>query len=249
MLRKSLTKDLLIFLGFLIDEIDAHTYHAQMQRLFCQGWYKRSSFESSVRRLLSVGDIEKIQKGGNVFYRLTSLGSERIKENIPIVRLASKPWDKKWRLVIFDIQEKNKSTREALRDKLISLGFGMWQESVYITPFDIEQEINQYLVSKKLSQEAVCLVAQRSDLGDDRALANYVWKLGKLNEEYRDFFEDCQRVREKRGDKITEVQRLWLAYQDLIFKDPHLPKELLPVDWLGERERARREFSRLIRNY
>ena len=39
-------------------------------------------------------------------------------------------WDKKWRIVIFDIPEKHKGAREALRIKLSELGFIQFQKSV-----------------------------------------------------------------------------------------------------------------------
>jgi len=51
-------------------------------------------------------------------------------------------WDKKWRLVIFDIPEKIKRGREALRDKLKELGFFKLQHSVWIYPYQCRDEIN-----------------------------------------------------------------------------------------------------------
>ena len=146
MLRKGLTRDLLILLATLVDEIDAYSFKNQLRRLYCDGWYKRSSFGPTVSHLLSVGEIEKIEKGGKPFYHLTSQGSQKLKESIPIFKLASQRWDGYWRIVIFDIKEEKRYSREALRDKLLSLGFGKWQRSVYITPHNIEKEINQYLV-------------------------------------------------------------------------------------------------------
>lgn len=51
-------------------------------------------------------------------------------------------WDGKWRVVIFDIPEKKKKAREALRDKLKDLGFKELQKSVLIHPFECEDEID-----------------------------------------------------------------------------------------------------------
>lgn len=234
MLRNGLTRNLLIFLGFIIDEVDANTFSAQMQRMYCQGWYKRSSFESTFRKMLSVGEIEKIQKGGKVYYRLTSRGNRKLVENVPILKLSQKPWDQKWRIVIFDINEKDRKTRTALRVKLLSLGFGMWQESVYITPFNIEQEINQFLISKHIFPNAVCLVAQRSALGDDRVLAEKVWKLEELNDEYKEIASQCVSL-EKNDENIEKYREIWLNYQDIILKDPYLPEELLPSPWYADK--------------
>ena len=51
-------------------------------------------------------------------------------------------WDGQWRIVIFDIPEKFKKAREALRIKLKELGFLELQKSVFIFPYECEDEIN-----------------------------------------------------------------------------------------------------------
>jgi len=50
-------------------------------------------------------------------------------------------WDGKWRLFMFDIPEKSRSFRNALRDKLKRLGFFKVQKSVWVYPFECEKEI------------------------------------------------------------------------------------------------------------
>lgn len=50
-------------------------------------------------------------------------------------------WDGKWRMVIFDIPEKRRSARDALRRKLRELGFKELQKSVFIYPYSCEEEI------------------------------------------------------------------------------------------------------------
>lgn len=51
-------------------------------------------------------------------------------------------WDGEWRIVIFDIPDKFKKAREALRKKLKDLGFIKLQESVFVFPYECEDEIN-----------------------------------------------------------------------------------------------------------
>ncbi|MBI2454277.1 MAG: CRISPR-associated endonuclease Cas2 [Parcubacteria group bacterium] len=53
-----------------------------------------------------------------------------------------KKWDKKWRLVIFDIPDKKKKVREVFREKLKELGFRQYQESIYVIPYECENEID-----------------------------------------------------------------------------------------------------------
>lgn len=51
-------------------------------------------------------------------------------------------WDKKWRLVLFDIPESIRKGRDALRNKLKDLGFYELQKSVFVHPYPCEDEIN-----------------------------------------------------------------------------------------------------------
>ncbi len=51
-------------------------------------------------------------------------------------------WDKKWRLVIFDIPERKRQARNALREKLLELGFKKLQRSVFVHPYNCEREID-----------------------------------------------------------------------------------------------------------
>lgn len=240
MLRKGFRRDFLLFLEAVIDEVDAHSFSKQYRKLIFGPDYQRSSYFTAISRLLTLGEIKKVEKKGRVYYQLTSKGLKKIRENIPILKLAAKPWDGKWRIVIFDIPEKKKKRRESLRRKLVDLGFGRWQKSVYIIPHDIRDEINRFFKSQKLDQYCVCLEARRADLGDDRGLANRIWDLGKLEDEYREFIWDCEKIKnlpiEKRKGKIKD---LWERYKGLIFKDPYLPIQLLPDNWPAKEARKR----------
>ena len=51
-------------------------------------------------------------------------------------------WDGRWRMLMFDIPEKEKSAREALRDKLIAMGFVLFQKSIWIYPYSCENEVD-----------------------------------------------------------------------------------------------------------
>jgi len=58
------------------------------------------------------------------------------------MKIDSSFWDKKWRVIIFDIPEKLRKGRDALREKLKKLGFYELQKSVFIFPYECEKEIN-----------------------------------------------------------------------------------------------------------
>ncbi|OGF64153.1 hypothetical protein A2661_00195 [Candidatus Giovannonibacteria bacterium RIFCSPHIGHO2_01_FULL_45_24] len=82
-------------------------------------------------------------KDGGLVYRFTDKGRALTKtlllETLEIKSPAK--WDKKWRVVIFDIPEKFKKSRYALWNQLKNLGFYPLQRSVWVHPFPCEHEI------------------------------------------------------------------------------------------------------------
>lgn len=52
-----------------------------------------------------------------------------------------KNWDGLWRIAMFDIPEKLKKVRRAMRFHLTAIGFSEYQKSVFITPYPCEKEL------------------------------------------------------------------------------------------------------------
>lgn len=69
-----------------------------------------------------------------------------------------KRWDRKWRIVLFDIENSKGIKREALRGKLRELGFYLYQKSVWIHPYKCEDEINTLKEFFGLGEEEICLI-------------------------------------------------------------------------------------------
>jgi DNA-binding transcriptional regulator PaaX len=59
-------------------------------------------------------------------------------------RLAPKK-DGVWKMVIFDIPEKHKYVRTVLRAKLKQLHFKKWQNSIWLSPYEMDGEIEEEL--------------------------------------------------------------------------------------------------------
>jgi DNA-binding transcriptional regulator PaaX len=73
---------------------------------------------------------------------LTNKGKSKILTyHFQKMKINKKNWDGKWRFVMFDIPEKIKKGREALREKLKELGFRELQKSVFVIPYKCEKEI------------------------------------------------------------------------------------------------------------
>jgi phenylacetic acid degradation operon negative regulatory protein len=197
--------------------------------------YKRQTLANTISSLAKTGYIErKVKEDGEVVYRLTTQGEIKLVREIPLARFKSKGWDGRWRAVIFDIPENQKATREKLRHKLKELGFGQLQKSIWITPFDFVQEMEEFLKFYGLSDYA--LLMESTHLGGEggKELAQRVWKLDDLHGKYLDFLGKWQELVIK-GNELLAKQEEWRQeYFALLAADPGLPPELLPSYWQAE---------------
>lgn len=98
---------------------------------------------ASLKKLRKNKIIILEEKEGNFIIELTNRGKRKVEEiNIDKLEITKqKVWDKKWRIVAFDIPEKKKRGRDALRQKLQELNFYQLQKSVFVCPYPCEKEI------------------------------------------------------------------------------------------------------------
>jgi len=107
----------------------------------------------SAEKFKIIGAIERMKqkklvriyhKDGADVVEITELGKKKVLsydlENIKINR--PKKWDGYWRVVIFDVPEKNKKARRALNFKLNNMEFFPLQKSVFVYPFECKDEID-----------------------------------------------------------------------------------------------------------
>lgn len=208
------------------------------------GWvpprFRRHNVYMSIRRGLKTGYIEKIFKNGQPYLRLTGKGRKKVIRDFPLLRLQKKKWDRKWRMVFYDIKETSRKTRDQLRRKLRELGFAQIQQSVYISPHDFAEDIREFLESHGLAETVYVLVTKELLAGDERGLANKLWQLDKINQKYREILEFWEDKKENsRKEKI--IKKIRSRYLEVLAFDPFLPKELLPSDW------SRQEVERLLK--
>ncbi len=70
-------------------------------------------------------------------------------------------WDKKWRLVVFDIPETKRVARDVFRKKIKSIGFLEMQKSVWIYPYDCEDLIDFIVNFYKINQHVNYMVIDK----------------------------------------------------------------------------------------
>lgn len=89
--------------------------------------------------------IETATRKRKKFIRVTDKGRLIVLQDMVCEKIKNSVWDKKWRMVIFDVPENNRKERDFLRSYLKSFGFKELQKSVWVFPYDIEREFQQFL--------------------------------------------------------------------------------------------------------
>lgn len=84
-----------------------------------------------------------------------------------------KQWDGFWRILMFDIEEKKKPYREALRGKLKELGFFLLQKSVWAHPFNCRNEVELLKSFFGLSSKELCLIVAKDVSNEGELKAHF----------------------------------------------------------------------------
>jgi len=110
-------------------------------------WRKinRKKLQDSINNLYKSKMIDmKENKDGVIEMTLTDKGKKMVLlfnfEQMKIPKATR--WDEKWRIITFDIPERLKNARNALREKLQDLGFAKYQKSVFIYPYECKNEVD-----------------------------------------------------------------------------------------------------------
>ncbi|MBT9171409.1 MAG: CRISPR-associated endoribonuclease Cas2 [Actinobacteria bacterium] len=76
---------------------------------------------------------------------LTPQGSEKALKIKYKMMDKKKRKDGKWQMIIFDIPEKKRRLRDLLRENLNFLGYKMLQKSIWVCPYDVTKETEEFL--------------------------------------------------------------------------------------------------------
>ena len=105
------------------------------------------------------GLIENKSGGSFIF---TKKGQKWLNKSLRgyFIDKASGKWDKKWRIVIFDIPQDLHKYRVKFRKKIKSLGLEMLQKSVFVFPYPCEEEIGDIAGDLGVSDYVDIIVAE-----------------------------------------------------------------------------------------
>jgi len=70
-------------------------------------------------------------------------------------------WDKRWRMVAFDLPERRRVTRAKLRAMMADVGFIRLQDSVWVYPHDCEEFVALLKAELKIGKDALYAVVEK----------------------------------------------------------------------------------------
>ncbi|MCL5435487.1 MAG: CRISPR-associated endonuclease Cas2 [Patescibacteria group bacterium] len=131
------------------------------------GHFSHPQYHRAVRDLKKRKAVEISRRQGKGFLNLTKKGElEALLSRARLI--TAKPWDGKWRVVIFDIPEQARDKRDRLRLLLKHNGFKKLQASVFVSPFALNRAAIEYLRKSGLINFIRVLRVDECD--DDRDL-------------------------------------------------------------------------------
>ena len=143
---------------------------------FIDEWkkYDQRRLRAALKRMEKQKIIEfRETKKGETIIKITKKGEERVLKykfsNLVIPK--PKKWDRIWRIVIFDIPNRKTLARNALREKLREFGFYKIQKSVFVYPYECENEIE--FIKAIFDIQAYVIMIRAKEIDNEKFLRRY----------------------------------------------------------------------------
>lgn len=136
-------------------------------------YFRKYDFNREIKRLEKRNYVALTKTPKGWLVRLGEKGKRRSQAmKIEDLKLPIKDkWDKKWRIFIFDIPEKERIKRDLLRKKLKTLGLYNMQRSVFAFPFDCREALKDLVEYYRVGKYTTFLEADNIDI--DRELRRH----------------------------------------------------------------------------
>lgn len=131
--------------------------------------YKNQQLKRSLLSLEKRGMVSMKQEGDKTVIKLTKDGKQKLlKFKLDDIKIKpQKKWDRKWRLVIFDMPVEYNAARTEFTRKLKEIGFKLLQKSVWVCPYPCEDEVGFLKEIYEVSQFVRVIIADKIDVKND----------------------------------------------------------------------------------
>ena len=239
--------------------------HASTEEFLYELWFIADSTLRPSWRDLAGTDFEAWAWRKGLSHRLAGLARQKLIEDLPGRRTASarlvrltetgglaacggrdpekawaRPWDGRWRLLLFDLPIDERAVRIRLHRLLRQRHFGYLQGSVWLTPHPVG-DLRDLVHPAPVDPEYFMLFEGRPNSGEsDAALVAGAWDFTEVNRRYQRYLEVLRAAPQDtvgatvRRDRV----RAWMgreraAWRQAVALDPLLPGVLLPAGYQG----------------
>lgn len=218
------------FLGASSVNFSRTTWQARVE---ADKFLEQVNFETIKNAIANARQKGFIKKANHkrVWPEITEEGKRRLKELVPHYD-EKRVWDERVYLITYDIPEEKKNARELLRAFLRRIGCGMVQESVWLTPYNPKEVLEEFIKERNLiGNILISDIGEDGSVGDEdlKTLISRIYDLSELNDQYKEFIE-----KHKDKEKSDRIQATF-EYLSILRNDSQLPFSLLPSDWVGEK--------------
>ena len=208
-----------------------------------EGWASRTGVLRQLHRLERRRLVERMSNNVGCpveqIYRLTEIGRLAALGGRDPEQRWARHWDRKWRIITFDLPEKQNGARVKLRRYLKERGFGYFQKSVWISPDPLEEDLKNLSLPGKSVQSLSPWEATSCAGEIDASIVIGSWdfeRIGRLHGECLRILRNPPWKNKKSRD--VALLREWAseeraAWNAVIEVDPFLPSMLLPKGYLG----------------
>ena len=191
---------------------------------------------TAVSRMVREGWLTPVQLPDGRGYALTAYAAARLEEAAErVYRTRDMPtWDRRWHIVTTG-PTGQRSARERLRSGMSFIGYAALDEATWISP-RTHPDVEGLL--RAAGVDAHSFVAVHS--GDSASLVRRAWDLDALAAAYRQWQASATALVAAAGpeaDDRTQYAvrcRLLHEWRLFLFRDPGLPRPLLPARWPGD---------------
>jgi phenylacetic acid degradation operon negative regulatory protein len=207
----------------------------------------------TLARLRERGWFEVRREGREAVYRLTPACVRALSEGGKRIFEPPGPWQGEWSMVIYTVPHSDRQTRDELRKKLASLGFGPLAPATWVCPHPRLDDLATSAAALTAARLTL-LKTRTTGLPADREVAASCWQLDEVAAGYAEFVR-WLRTRgswlpsSRLGERTAFAERIRIAnqYKQAMRHDPLLPAELQPAGWPGDEARRlfRQSYDRL----
>ncbi|MBU6323259.1 CRISPR-associated endonuclease Cas2 [Patescibacteria group bacterium] len=130
-------------------------------------------------RLVTKGYAKWVKSNGMKFLRLTATGERAFALEKAKAALSIRPrkWDGRWRMVAFDVPERQRRVRAQLRSVMADIGFLRLQDSVWVYPYDCEDFVAMLKADLKIGRSVLYAIVDSLE-GDAPLRAHFMLPKG-----------------------------------------------------------------------